>query len=272
MLPTFIVAGAQKSGSTTIHRVLDAHAQIFVAPEKEVNYFWKRANLEKGTQWYESFFSGAESHQQVGDVSPSYMYRSWSPTEISKLLPHVKLVFSLRNPIERAYSQYWHWRRRLWEPRTFQEAIRDKSCQYVARGQYFTQLKRFCDRFPRHQILVLLFDELVADPKAFFRQIGSFLDVDEFPGEMVATRANDPRWPANRLYQLLHDRPAWTRYVPRVFSGRSLLMRAVSWGPMVPYTYPPMDFEVRRELRDYYTEEIQLTAALIGMDLSHWLG
>ncbi len=189
-LPNFIICGTQKGGTTSLHWYLKDHPEIFMADTKEVHFFDR--NYEKGMKWYKDFFKKASSYKLIGEATPSYMYLEEVAGRIHKQLPKAKLIFVLRDPINRAYSAYWHMRRNGGEKISFEKAlekeekrlaqdaqVKTSAIAYKARGRYAEQLKRYLALFPRKQILILTTKELEEEPVATLNKIGTFLGVKQ---------------------------------------------------------------------------------------------
>ena len=179
MLPNFIIGGVQKGGTSWMYRTLKRHPQIFMSEQKELDFFWKESLYGKGLDWYREHFRDACCAKAVGEATTTYLYCEMAPERIGRVLPNVKLIFSLRNPIDRAYSAYWHNRRRLTESLTFDKAIEQKRRGYIPRGFYYEQVKRFLRYFPRANMLILIYEEFINDPVGGFKQCFQFLGVDE---------------------------------------------------------------------------------------------
>ena len=109
-LPTYIIAGAMRCGTTALNSYLREHPDIAVSSSKEVHFF--DANWDKGIEWYRGQFPGSDDAIAVGEATPNYMFRPRALDRLKATLPDVKLVLMLRNPADRAYSHYWHDRTR----------------------------------------------------------------------------------------------------------------------------------------------------------------
>ena len=108
-LPDFLGIGTQKGGTTYLHRLLQQHSQVFLAHPKEVHYFSLHQN--RGLDWYADHFAEASIEQHCGEVTPYYLFHSLAAERIQAAIPSVKLIVLLRDPVERALSQYFHSRR-----------------------------------------------------------------------------------------------------------------------------------------------------------------
>jgi hypothetical protein len=273
-LPNFLVIGAAKSGTTSLHHYLRQHPEIYLTPVKETNFFWTEAreHSRKTAQTlaeYERLFDDATTQKVVGEISPQYLNSTTAAERIRRDLPGVRLAVSLRNPADRAWSDYLGRVRILRESGTFEEAIQPgRPC--LEWGFYFPRLKRYYDRFPREQIHVMLYDDFVADPHAALRALFTFLGVDPDAAINTKTRHNQSAAPRSMLLNrvLWPSVVAVQSLVPRRWRGSGLLAALIS------KTYrpaPPLAPEFRRRLRDQYRDDIAATAELTGCDLSRWL-
>lgn len=177
-LPNFVCAGAQRSGTTTLYFLLQQHDDVFVTPHwKEPHFFDNPFNFEKGLAHYEleNFFEH-QSETAIGDITPSYMVTEPVVERLFDALgADLKLIFCLRNPAARAFSQYLLNRARLWEKETFEQALALEAervtqgvfhfqrSSYQRRGLYHRHLTRFLERFPREQMSILIYEEDFGD-------------------------------------------------------------------------------------------------------------
>lgn len=191
----FVIIGAQKAGTTSLFVHLNEHPQIFMPLEKEAPFFNHEERLARGVEWYFSeFFSMADPEQTWGKATPNYMVDVHVPARIYALMPDIKLIALLRDPVERAYSNYLMSRRRNLETEEFEPKIRkllsaerlcaarttpDRTNSYVVRGEYGRLLSLFYEYFPAEQIAVFFTDELRQNPRGVVRAIFQFLGVDE---------------------------------------------------------------------------------------------
>lgn len=273
-LPNFLVIGAAKGGTTSLHHYLRQHPEIYLTPVKETNFFWSEAR-EHGRKTvqtlaeYERLFDGAGSRKAVGEISPQYLNSETAAERIRRDLPGVRLIVSLRNPVDRAWSDYLGRVRILRETGTFEEATRPgRPC--LEWGFYSSRLKRYYDRFSREQIHVMLYDDFAADPVASLRALFAFLDVAPDAPIDTTTRHNPAAMPRSFLLNrfLWKSVQAVQSVVPARFRGTGILAR------LLARTYrpaPALSPERRRRLINTYRHDILATAALIDRDLSHWL-
>jgi hypothetical protein len=196
--PDFIVIGAQKGGTTALRAYLNHHPFLLL-PKKEVHFF--DMNFHLGKQWYEKQLPKRPNAQYlIGEKSPSYLIHPTVPERVYSLYPQVKLIVILRNPVDRAYSHYWHNIGPKRENLSFEKAIEAEFSRiqgekekliknplhdfnqyrhysYLTRGIYVDQLKNWFKFFPREQMLILSSDDLYKFPKITMKKICAFLGV-----------------------------------------------------------------------------------------------
>lgn len=201
-LPNFILIGAGKAGTSSLAHYLRQHPDIFVSTPKELNYFAftkadsSQYNLED-QKWIQNSIITLEAYQQkfalvkhetaIGEASGIYMFHPQAAARIQTMLPAVKLMAILRNPIDRAYSGYQMHLRRGTETRKFMHAVEEdltmqprpymRGC-YLQKGWYFQQLEVYFKLFKREQIQIFLYEELCQQPQQLLKQMYNFLNVD----------------------------------------------------------------------------------------------
>lgn len=240
MLPNFLIIGATKAGTTSIHHYLDQHPEIFMCKRKETNFFSQDSatcflgDAIRTREDYEKEFDVVRNETAIGETSPAYLAVPMAPKNIRDAIPHAKIIAILRDPAERAYSHYLMRRRQKKEFRSsFEECIREEDIDpqrsYKHRGFYGLQLERYFALFPKEQMKIFLYEDFVRDPKEVLRETFAFLDVDPSFEPNMAERYN-----AN------------------------------------PET-APLDPKSRAELIEMYRDDILKLQAMIGRDLSEWL-
>lgn len=206
-LPDFIIIGAQKAGTTSLHHYLNQH--FLLRPpftNKEVHFFDGGVNpavdnFAKGELWYRSHFPlkfDLKHNEKVFEKSPEYLFNPHVPQRIVTLIPNVKLIVVLRDPIERAISHYFHEVRLgheslplmealLREDERLEHAIATRNYKdfhilhhsYKTRGLYHEQLKRYLKYFSRDNILVLESQSLFDHPEQVIRRVCAFVGVED---------------------------------------------------------------------------------------------
>ena len=278
MKPTFIGLGAQKAASSWIYSVLKDHPQVCVSDPKELDFFSKF--YEFGFQWYEGFFDDCGACVAAGEVSPSYLDSADAPLRAHSYNPDFRIIVSLRDPIERAFSNHLHEIRekRLTGGDTDFEAGLANNPMYIERGRYATHLQRWFDRFDRRQILVLFQEEIVRAPQehasAIYRHLG-LEDGYRTPfAEAQVNRSHVARSQA---------REAMVRGVGsamRWLGGPHMVERVKQIGPVRKFRManrvdvrdivPPMAPETRAWMQKEFAEEVLLLARMLNRDSLPW--
>lgn len=272
--PTFLVIGAQKSGTSWLHEMLRQHPQIFVPEMKEVHFFIKPeesrfSRLEKGWDWYQSLYE-PHTERVTGDVTPDYIYWDYCAPMIAETRPDAKIVAILRHPVDRAYSQYWMSRRNETHERSFETCLED-SRPLVERGRYAEQLARFFDCFPRANLRILFYEELFADPAKALCGLYGFLGVDDgfTPsgiGSPVGNTVVYPKRMGHFVYKRLSPIINHPMVLPvyRMLRYRTGLRDAFVRRFAVQSGYPPMAAATRTELLRQFEDENARLEALLG--------
>lgn len=273
--PDFLVCGAEKAGTSWLHACLEDHPEVFVPQRKELHYFTK--HFEHGDGWYLAFFEPAGAGQAAGECSPSYLYRPEAAARIREFLPSAKLVFVLREPVSRAYSNYCMDLSSGDAPRDIGEALAPGS-RIAEVGLYGEQIGRFADLFPREQMHVALYDDLRGSPDTFLRHVFAFLGVS--PGFEPASK--DARIHGRKPPKRFPGLHGWIVRASSAVARRSravsnLIHRGRRRNLFRPYhvlagkgEYPELTPAVRARLDDYYRPDIERLSNWLGRDLSHW--
>ncbi|MFO0792245.1 MAG: sulfotransferase domain-containing protein [Pirellulales bacterium] len=206
-LPTTVIVGAQKAGTTQLYAYLVTHPRCFEAARKEVDYFSKHS--ERSVRWYRSrfplAFRVARKRGQVMEASPSYLPTPSALRQMHQVLPKARVIVLLRDPVSRAFSHYQHRKTRHLESRSFADCVREEiranefpaqlgvalepaakpMLGYVSRGYYALQLELLLKVFPRNKVLVMDSAELFADTAAACKRVFDFMGLDEFDIELT---------------------------------------------------------------------------------------
>ncbi len=180
-LPTFLVIGAMKGGTTSLYHYLKSHPDVFMSSTKELHYFVAEKNLRRGIRWYERQFRGAGDAVAVGEASPDYSkfpLHDGVPERIAAVVPDVRLVYVMRNPLERIRSHYLHDLACGRERRPLAEAVVGND-HYLAPSRYALQVERYLEHFPREQLLLVTSEALREDRRAVLHRVLDFIGVDD---------------------------------------------------------------------------------------------
>jgi hypothetical protein len=271
-LPTFLFIGADKTGSTWLHRILLAHPQCFVPACKDI-YFFDRY-YDRGLEWYSSFFSKAPPDARaIGELSHDYLYSEPAAERIATLLPGVRLVVFLRNPVERTFSEYLYLVRSGLTRLPFREAL-EEFPEAVDHSRYGQHLEPYLDRFDRSRIATFLTEDLRADPRAFAARVFEHLGLD-FVGQLAY---EDHVLPAGRprnavLARLARGASTLTRdlgfpgLVGRVKESR---LAGLLYVPYAESERPRLSDSDRDWLWAQLGDDVPRLEQLLGRDLHCW--
>ena len=191
--PNFIVIGAMRAGTTALFEYLRAHPQVYVPDLKELNFFWER--WQRGIGWYESQFAAAKDEKAIGELSPEYTIypsRRGVAERIAKLLPDVRLVYLMRDPIARMRSNYI-WRLAAGsEHRSMKEAFL-KDPTYTWMSSYALQIHEYLRYFDRSRLLLVLSEDLRDRRSETLEEVYGFLGVDPVTPPNLDREYNEPR-------------------------------------------------------------------------------
>lgn len=288
MLPNLIIIGAAKAGTTSLNRYLDLHPEVHMSPVKEPSFF-AGAPLPPGTRppgpWfriadaaeYEALFKTSLSLR--GEVSPSY---SMSPIveraaeRIHAAIPDVRLIYLVRDPIERTVAHYWERYAAEGERRPMRQAlgdVHDPRNPYTCPGRYASQLREYLRLFPAERVLVVDQAELLASRTRVLRGVFEFLGVDPtfdtpaFREEYNVTSSKRARLPAYaRVHRAVRE-PVLDRLPPAVRRGLARVAR-----PVLTQRLPTtgLDEQLRSELHEVFSPEVRDLRAMTGLPAAAW--
>lgn len=194
-VPNFIIIGSQRCGTTSLYTYLSQHPQILTPIKKEMDFFsW---HFDRGIDWYLAHFPPMPRREKfvTGEASPSYFDSREAPERLYRLFPEAKLIVLLRNPVDRAISQFYRLTDLNWEARSLDRVISDEierlsqnpeyiigeePGNYLARGRYIEFIKNWLAFFPREQLLILKSEDFYAGAATTLKQVLEFLDLPEY--------------------------------------------------------------------------------------------
>ncbi len=277
MLPNLIVIGAAKSGTTSLHHYLGLHPEISMSEVKELHFFGPRGNWSRGVDWYAAQFPSPTKVR--GESSPSYSKYpkvDGVPERMATVVPRAKLIYLVRDPIERILSDYRFFRFSLHQPLPeLNEMLADfEEAPLVQTSRYAYQLDRYLPHFPASQLLVVDQADLANDRQATLARVFRYLELDpEFDTTAFLVRHNQSadlhanrvgRAAVRMLNQRLgrHEAHIVRRRVPR-WMIRPLLKRQTMEDV-------PIDPTLLHELRAYLSEDAERLRALTGLRFETW--
>jgi Sulfotransferase family len=312
-LPNFLIVGTGKAGTTSLYNYLQQHPQIYMSPVKEPCYFAseiRAANLSErirrhvgvqsrelpkvlndgapvtpfgwiAEEWedYVRLFRGANGEKAIGEATAAYLWSATAAANIHARLPQAKIVMILRDPAERAFSQYLHQLSVGLTGSTFREHLKECARDgerklstvypFLEIGLYHQQVKRFLGLFPRDQIRIYWYEEAWRQPANLLADVFRFLDVDAAFQPDLSRKSHQrraPRWVGP--HHFLKKSGAWYPLKALVPARLISPLRQIAFRLGKSLTMQPED---RRYLIDYYRDDIQRLASLLDRDLSAWL-
>lgn len=267
--PEFIIIGAVKAATTWLAHQLRQHPAIFM-PSPEPHYF--STEYDRGHDWYREQFRDAASHEVIGEKSADYFAHPLAPQRIAALLPKIPLIVQLRNPIERAYSDYCMlFRRGLVgnDPAEYLAQPHSTQPRFLMDGLYGRHLRAYRDHFPTQQIKIILYEDVSAMPAVTIADVCRHIGVPvHIARTELRSRRNGSETPMLPLSMRRMLRPAKSLVQP---------LRNQSWFQWMhaqlakPVAYPPMNDDLRRRLCDYYHDDIEQASRMLDRNLSGWL-
>jgi hypothetical protein len=270
-LPDFIVIGAMKAATTSLWKYLRAHPQVFMPELKEMQFFSNPGRLRRDLQWYREQFAPAGAAISVGEASTNYTKypRLLGTSErMAAAVPDVRLVYLVRDPIERIRSHYLHVAYGHSEHRPLVEAVREDP-EYVSISRYRMQIDQYLEHFDASQLLVVTSEALKANRKRTMDQVFRFVGVD--PVLTVPEREREVHRTADKRV----DTPAMTRlrrspiaeslrrFTPATL--RRLASRTVT-RPVTTQVDATITDELRRQLVDELADDVAGLRPFLGAD------
>ncbi len=300
-LPDFLVIGAPKAGTTALHAALAGHPQLHMSQVKEPKFFltdgppprrgggpgdvltWREHVWERDK--YEELFSGCPAGGLAGESTPFYLHNADAQRRIKALIPQAKLIVTIRDPVERAHSNWTH----LWSAGL--EPIHDlvRACEaeprraaagwsefwsYVGLGRYGEQLQHLYTLFPRDQVLVLRYRDIVDSPAQSLDQVCAFLDVKqgvltELPRENVT--AHPERTLTHRtVSRMLRAGTTAGRHLPGAL-GTGITTPLERLLQQKGQQRQPVTWEERQRLIPFFEDDVRLLESMLDADFSAWL-
>lgn len=290
VIPNFVCPGAQKAGTTSLYKILCRHQDIFLpVGKKEIHYFDRDINYERGLTWYAQHYAEAENQPIIGDISPDYMLFDYVPERIHKTLgTSVKFLFLLRNPVDRAFSQYsYHRFFQVEKNYSFEQALEADTSNvparfaswhtppyYIYKSCYFKQISHFLDFFGKENMHVSIFEDLFgADESRSRREIRdvfNFLGITASPDFAARDHLNPTFVPKNAaLFDTIKGKIAPA--AKRVLSKASYTALRKQGLQLLENKKPGLSQHSRhRMLNEYFLEDIRKLEDFVGSNLSVW--
>jgi len=283
--PNFFIVGAPRCATTTVYEVLKRHPEVFMSPVKEPCFLsGGRGKIGSWKKYYE-LFEGAKDEKIVGEASTPYLYSDRAIENIKKITAEPRILIQLRDPIDRAVSQYKRNIRTGIEQRSFEEIIEQEKkqlsnvkkskLQYLGYGFYSDHVKNYFNHFGRKNVKVILFEELIVNKKSKFREIYEFLGISfsYLPDHIDKYNAGTkPRLPwindfimgssmSKRFLKRIIPQRVKNLFIPKIRDYLNLSKEEIK---------VKLTEGMREDLIDLFSANINQLGKLINADLSHW--
>ncbi len=257
------MVGCQRCGTTWADAALRDHPEVYL-PEKKQSYFFDR-NYDKGVEWYLQRFNGAqEKHKAVGEIATGYCLLEAAPL-MAKHFPDIQLMMVMRNPIDRAYSNFQT--RQIesgWE--SFEQAL-DSDPDLLIRGQYMDQIEGLLKYYDKGNILFLIYDDLHADDRSYLKTILDFIGVDsKMENKLIGQRKNAAMFPHLRKHLHQLGLKSLVNKISKSWLGDRIRRSRKNKGK----AYQPMKQETKAKLIEHFQPYNERLSAFLERDLSSW--
>lgn len=284
----FMIVGAAKAGTTWLADMLRQHPDVFIPKTKEIHYFNKKFlgdppldninNLNPMSR-YLDFFKDARENQVKWEASPSYLWDEKAANKIYEFNPNIKILALLRKPSQRTYSQYLYGMQNgLFKNYSIKKATKKYPTMLVYRSKYYEQIKRYFDLFPKENIKIFFFEDLIKDNRKFLKEIEEFIGVKEYFPENIDQKSNATGIPK---YKYLNKFLVWTKkilvknklkFIVKILRKLWIsqwwtrMRHATKW----TYTKPKLNSNEELYLHWLFIKDIEKLEKLIDKDLSEW--
>ena len=270
-LPNLIIIGAMKCGTSSMHNYLDAHPEISMSRQKELNFFSFDRHWQRGEDWYGRHFSSAAAIR--GESSPSYSKFPkvpHVPERIRTVIPSARFIYLVRDPVARIVSHYMHVLEGGKEKRSLNEALSEfEGNQYIDCSRYHMQLQQYLGHFSQSQILVVGAEEMKENRHETLRDVFRFLNVDE----SVRSPRQDAIYHASKPHGLVRRTAERSRLGRKIrpYVPHSIVHWAATHGAKEREVVPPsLDRGLREALCDYLREDVERLRTQVGRDFAQW--
>lgn len=284
----FIGIGAPKCGTGWIYACLREHPQICMSEPKELHFFNKLHGFRRGDEswryslgmdWYKKHFLHCKPKQIKGEITPGYIYEKEALQLIRKHFPNIKIIISLRNPIDRTFSNYRHIiskdkHKNIFK--SFEQALQKELEFLKGRSLYSRYIKNCFEIFPKENILVLIYEDLNKNPLTFIQKIYNFLRVNEkFIPKTLYKKRNISAMKMSKIKKLMRKT---SRFLNSFRAGRTILkilktirLREILEFFILKFKKPmKMKESTRKELHQFFKKDIAKLEKLLNRDLSFW--
>lgn len=282
----FVCVGAQKAGTTTLHDILNQHPKIGLPVVKESHFFSKDEQYSKGLHFYfKYYFSQRKKELMYGEVNPEFSYDQIVSERLKEHFKELKIIMIIRNPVDRAFSQYLMTKRRGLEPLSFEEAMEKENDRlvspdghmnysYAARGKYCEQIKRYQDLFGKGSVKIILFEDFVRATPEKIQEICEFIDAPDFTFDFTikSNQASESR--SKLLRDFLYQPNPVKKVLGKLVYSQKIKDRIAVRLDKANLKQGKKE-RISNKLKEkiyhqYFKSEIESLETLLKKDLSHW--
>lgn len=284
--PNFFIVGAARSATSTSHFTLNKHPQIFMSPDKEPNYFCDWEDRYSSWSDYMELFKRVQGQKVVGESSTLYLYAKEAPYNIKSKIKEPKILVQLRDPVERAISQYKRHKRSGIAESSFKVALKKEeeneligqhpSYHYIEMGLYYEQVKRYHELFGRDRVKVVIFEDFISSPLKTLKEVCRFLEVDP---SLLPSNIKRHNPGTETIFPFINEFLTGDSTMKEFLKFllpldlRRLWARKLRDNWNVSSSDIKVDFteEEKNELRKKFVGDVKKVERLLGLDLSSWL-
>jgi hypothetical protein len=290
-MPNFFIVGAARSGTTSLDRYLSQHPEIFITSRKDAHFFAaehfsctgpgdevmnRKVMRDEGQ--YAQLFAGVTGEKAIGESSAFYLCLPGTAERIAQAVPDAKILITLREPVDRAYSAYMLLARDGREVLRFEEGLSKEAERkqqgfepmwwYTELSRYATQVERYLEVFGPEQVKVLLYEEFYAHPEQRLREVFAFLGVKEDVLINTSVRYNVSGVPKSRrlhtlLYKLIDNPNSLAKRVKPALAWKAM-------GRFLLQPIPKMNPQTNAQLKAYFVEDVAKLEDLLQQKLLCW--
>ncbi len=284
----FFIVGAPKAGTTALHAHLAKHPQVCMSSDKEPNYFsfeeieeqqlyYHKENVKSESD-YNSLFECEESAKLRGEASVSYLFYKEVPQRIKSYNPDAKIIISLRQPVQRAYSHFQMDYSLGLVNVSFEEIYRNGPNhpatgnyfqQYFLLSDYADQVERYQRQFPHQQICILLHEDLIRDPDKTMKKVFHFLGIEKEIGPIELETQNVSGAGKNVLIRILYQNKYFRKVSSYLFSEN--IRNKIKSKLFSKENIPSLKDHLAVELQHYYHAGLVKLKEQTGLSIDHWL-
>ena len=278
-LPDFIIIGGQKCGTTSLHQYLQQHPDIAMSKWKELQFFADPKVWDRGLKWYASNFEFSEA--LTGEASPQYSWQPFAaeaPKRMHSVVPGAKLIYIVRDPIDRVLSQYSDYLHQSWEELELDVLIRNFAKRpnlYLEPSRYYSQIEAYLKYYKAESLRVWTMEDLSAEPLRVMKEIFAYLGVDSSFTSDDWTRPRNPQQGKRRPHALVRmlmtkgARPErWVRERFPAFMEQPLVRLIHRTG--TPIERPQLNPEQEAIMLDIFRDDVRKLRDYTGLTLANW--